>query len=76
MLNNEILYSLNEERFNKPALKEGGVLSKTLISIGYGNFIRLHDSDWATIININDVDYTKTSIRVHRGILNNKMFNE
>lgn len=62
------MYLLNEERFNKQAVNKDGEIVNGLISLGYGNFIKLHDEDWVTIINVNDVDYSKTSIRMHKSI--------
>ncbi|AKO60996.1 hypothetical protein AXI76_gp095 [Pseudoalteromonas phage H101] len=72
-MDNEKFYTDNEHRFNEPAINNDGSLSNKLISLGYGNFIVLHCEDWATIINIDEFNgYNKTSVRVHRSLLNNE----
>lgn len=76
MINKEKVYKLNEERFNKRALKEDGTFFDNLISLGYGNFIRVYCEDWASIINIDCCDYKLTEIRVHRSLLDNDRLGE
>lgn len=71
MIDKEKIYKLNEHRFNQEALKVGGSPFDNLISLGYGNFVRLHCEDWASIFSIDCCDYGVKEIRVHRSILNN-----
>lgn len=71
----EMVYKLNEERFNEKALKADGKFFNNLISLGYGNFIRLHCDDWASIFSIDCSNYDVKEIRVHRSLLNNDWIN-
>ena len=70
-MDNKRIYELNENRFNKPALKDNNLKLGKWISLGFGNFILLHCEDWATIMQINEFDSEVTKIRVHRSIINN-----
>ena len=76
MINKEKVYKLNENRFNEKALKADGTLFDNLISLGYGNFVRLHCEDWASIFSIDCCDYEMTEILVHRSLLNNDRLEE
>ena len=75
MIDKEKIQKLNEERFNEKALKADGTLFDNLISLGYGNFVRLHCEDWASIFSIDCCDYGVKEIRLHRSVLNNEWIN-
>lgn len=64
-MNNEKFYKNNEERFNKYAIDNNGDKLKSIISVGYGQFIKVNScGNFATIINIDEITYEKTSVVV------------
>jgi len=73
--NNEQMYLLNENRFNKPALNaETKEEMKGLISLGYGNFVRVLDDIFVTYISIDPISWEKESVRMYKAYLNSDIF--
>ena len=64
-MDDEKFYKNNEERFNRFAIDDAGNKLNSIISVVCGQFIKINPcGNFATIINIDEFTYEKTSIVV------------